>query len=44
MFEWEFSVCRKVVLTMVVVDVVVVVDVYGSRYILFYYSNYIIFL
>ena len=29
---------------MVVVDVVVVVDVYSSGYILFYYSNYIILL
>ena len=36
--------CREVVVTVVVVDIVVVVDVYGSRYILFYYSNYIILL
>ena len=44
MFVWEFCVCREVVVTMVVVDAVVMVDDYGSGYILFYCSNYIILL
>ena len=44
MFVCEFSMCREVMVSMVVVDVVVAVDVYGNGYILFYCSNYIILL
>ena len=36
--------CREVVVTMVVVDVVAMVDVCGIGYILFYCSKYIILL